>query len=199
MAVIYDKNVINISREELIEKLQDRLSNKRFEHVMRVEETAIEMAERLGVSTIEASIAGLLHDYCKELPKDEMYDLAKKYFPFLDKYISNPSIWHAYAAAYVARNEFGVNNVNIVDAIAVHTIGWGYMGPLSQIIFIADYIEPGRDFKGVDKARKLAEDDLEEAVIYKLKQNLIQILDEEEFIYAPSVDIYNSWIKEKRG
>lgn len=199
MTIIYDENVINVSRETLIEKLQDQLSKKRFDHVLRVEETAVEMAEQMGVSTMDASIAALLHDYCKEMPNEEMYNLAKKYTPFLDRYISNPNIWHSYAAAYLARHEFGINSVDIIDAIAVHTIGWGYMGPLSQIIFIADFIEPGRDFEGVDEARKLAKENLEEAVLFKLKHNIMNLVEKEALIYIPSIEIYNEWLIEKRG
>lgn len=199
MSIIYDNSVINISREELITSLQSRLSPKRFEHVLRVESTAIQMANDFGVDPVRASIAALLHDYCKEIPAEDMYELARNFTPIVEEHDANPHIWHSYAAAYVARETFNIQDVEIMQAIACHTIGGETMEHLSQIIFIADYIEPGRDFKGVDKVRKLVKEDLEEAVLTKMKQTIQHLVKKEEVIFPVSVKIYNEWIKKKRG
>src|SRR5699024_88986 len=104
-------------------------------------------------------------------------------------------IWHGPAGAYYAKETFGVTNQEVLDAIYQHTIGGEQMSLVSKIVFIADYIENGRDFPGVSEARELANQDLDAAVIYKIKQTLKHLVDREERIYPGTLTVYNQWMQ----
>lgn len=190
----YSGSFINVSREQLLEDLQKQIKPKRFKHVLRVEATAIELAKLYGENPEKASIASLMHDYAKDLPEDEMLKLAQSRWdiPTLDQ--ANGNIWHGFAAATIAKEKYNVIDEDILTAISAHTIGWYEMPLLVNIIFIADYIEPGRDFSGVEKARKLGYQNLELAVGYKMSSTIKYLIDEEQVVFLPTLDFYNQWI-----
>lgn len=193
--LIYPNDLIQISRQELLDKLKPRITDKRYKHVLRVEETAIHMAEKWDQDPIKASIASLLHDYCKDMEEEAMYQKAQAFWPDLDLADQDGNIWHGPAAAQMAKEDFGVTDSSILNAIACHTIGGHDMDVLTQLVCVADYIEPGRDFPGVDKARKLADKDLSQALIYKLSHSIIKMLDSGKPVFEESIKIYNTWIQ----
>lgn len=189
-------DLINITREELEKLLQARLTNKRFNHVLRVEQTAIELAELYPEASVDkASIAALLHDYAKDDSQSHL--LTFKDYPGYDPEWINygSAIWHGPLAAMIADTQFNVKDEDILKAVWVHTIG-GYDMTLDQkILFIADYIEPGRDFKGVEKARKLAKTDLDAAVDFKIRQSITHLVESGRQVYPETILIYNDWVK----
>lgn len=194
--LIYTQDYINVSREELISNLQQQLKAKRFEHVLRVEETALKLAQRYGYIDLEkVSIVALLHDHCKNMPESLMYQMASQFSPYQPLKTGNEAIWHGYAAAELARTDYQVNDSEMFNAIAEHTIGAKQMTLLSKILFVADYIEPGRNFPEVDKARELAKQSLDEAVFYKMCQTIQYLVQSKEDIYIESVVVYNHWTK----
>ena len=193
--ITYHSENINIARETLIEQLKARVNPERFEHVLRVEKTAVKMAEEHEINPEWASIAALLHDYAKDMDRTEMLSLAQAYWPEGQLAEGNSAIWHGFAAAEIAQSQLGVSNPSILAAVASHTIGWYDMDLLTKIIFIADYIEPGRDFKGVDQARKLASKDLDEAVRFKMAESIQHLAKKRQDIFLESVKIYNHWTK----
>ena len=191
-----NQDLIQITRKELEELLQARLTNKRFNHVLRVEQTAIELAELYPEANVDkASIAALLHDYAKDDCQKHL--LTFKDYPGYDPEWINygSAIWHGPLAAMIADTQFNVKDEDILKAVWIHTIG-GYEMTLDQkILFIADYIEPGRDFKGVEKARKLAKTDLDAAVDFKIKQSITHLVRSGRQIYPKTILIYNDWVK----
>lgn len=191
-----NQDLIQITRKELEELLQARLTNKRFNHVLRVEQTAIELAELYPEANVDkASIAALLHDYAKDDSLKHL--LTFKDYPGYDPEWINygSAIWHGPLAAMIADTQFNVKDEDILKAVWIHTIG-GYEMTLDQkILFIADYIEPGRDFKGVEKARKLAKTDLDAAVDFKIKQSITHLVRSGRQIYPKTILIYNDWVK----
>lgn len=190
----YSGKYINVSRSELLVALEQKITPKRFQHVLRVEKTAIEIANCNGVDLEKASIAALLHDYAKDYPLEEMERLAKARWNPEGMSQAGENIWHGFAAATIAQKEFGVNDEDILSAIAAHTIGWNVMSPLVNVIFIADYIEPGRRFPGVEEARELANKNLELAVGYKMKSTIKHLVEEEKKLFLPTVEFYNNWL-----
>lgn len=189
----YSQKWIQVTRAQLLADLATTISKKRYEHVLRVEQTAIELAKLNQVDVEKASIAALLHDYAKELELSEMRELAKRQWdtPLLDAV--NGNILHGFAAATIAREKYGVQDEDILTAIAVHTIGWEQMTPLVSVVFVADYVEPNRDFSGVEQVRELAYQDIEAAVGYKLSYNLILSIQRKRALFLPSVEFYNKW------
>lgn len=192
----YTKNYTSFTREELIEEVRRRLSDKRFNHVLRVEEMAVELAEMYAVDAERVSVAALLHDVAKEESSSEMLDLIISENLDLDLLQYGPQIWHAPVGAVQARREFAVEDEAILNAIKCHTIGAPEMGDVEKVIFIADYIERGRDFDGVKKARQLANESLDDAIRFKIKETILQLTKQEQKIYPKAIDSYNAWIPE---
>lgn len=193
--VIYTKDYINISREELINKLSQMISKSRFEHVLRVEKAAIQLAKKYGADIEKVSIAALLHDIAKEQPDEEMRDLIISENLNLNLLNYGSEVWHGPVGAILAKREFFVSDETILDTIRKHTVGGHKMSLTAQIIFVADYIEEGRDFPKVQQARELADESLEKAIKYKLKETIKFLINKEEKIFPETIESYNSWIK----
>ncbi len=192
--IIYTDKYIMISRDELLEKVANQMSNYRFQHVLRVEKKALELARRYHINLEQASIAALVHDYAKERDDGEMINLIKSqdFSKELLEY-GNP-IWHGIVGAYIIEEELGITDQDILDAVRLHTTGAANMSELSKLIYVADYIEEGRDFPGVDEARRLSEIDLDEAVKFEAYQTLNYLLKRKQRIYPKSIETYNTWV-----
>lgn len=193
----YRKEYTAYSRETLMQKVQMRMSERRFQHVLGVEETAIALAAKYGCSPEKASIAALTHDYAKERPDDEFRLVIKQegYDPELLHY--GNAIWHGIIGASFVERELGITDEEILQAIRVHTTGAAQMSLLDKIIYIADYIEPGRTFPGVQDAREIALVDLDAAVAFETKHTLAHLIEQEQLIYPKTIETYNHWVVKK--
>ncbi|EMF0439196.1 bis(5'-nucleosyl)-tetraphosphatase (symmetrical) YqeK [Enterococcus hirae] len=193
----YSNKYTTYSREELMQKVQMRMSERRFKHVLGVEETAIALAGKYGCSLEKASIAALTHDYAKERPDDEFILVIKRdgYDPALLHY--GNAIWHGLVGASLVERELGITDEEILHAIRVHTTGAAEMSLLDKIIYVADYIEPGRSFPGVQDAREIALLDLDEAVAFETKHTLAHLIEQEQQIYPKTIETYNHWVAKK--
>jgi nicotinate-nucleotide adenylyltransferase len=137
------------------------LKNKRIPHVLGTEQEAIRLAERYGADVQKARTAALLHDCTKKLETEDQLALCRKYQVQLDELEQRAlKLMHAKTGAAIARAEFGVDD-EIYNAILWHTTGHAHMTLLEKIMYLADYIEPTRDFPGVDKLRKVCYDSLD--------------------------------------
>lgn len=190
----YSGKYTPFSREAIIEEVKKRLTTNRFEHVLRVEETALKLAEKHGADKEKASIAALLHDVAKDEPDGEMMDLVISENLDLDLLQYGSAIWHAPAGVIKAKRDFNIEDEEILDAIRHHTVAAPEMRTVEQVIYIADYIEPGREFEGIEKARELADDSLEEAVKYAIAKTMIDLVERKRKIYPKAIDSYNAWV-----
>lgn len=192
----YTNKYIPLSREELIEKLNNALTQSRFEHVLRVEQMAIELANKNDVDIEKASVAGLCHDYAKQRPDDDFIQLIKKYR--LDDLLLQygNAIWHGEVGYLMVQNELGVTDIDILNAIKHHTTGAKYMSKLEQIVYMADYIEMGRDFPGVDEAREITFNNLADGVAYQTKHTLQYLISANKPVYPKTIYTYNEWVNE---
>ncbi|MBJ1515342.1 bis(5'-nucleosyl)-tetraphosphatase (symmetrical) YqeK [Enterococcus faecium] len=197
MNMDYSNEYTAYSRENLMQKIQMRMSEQRFKHVLGVEETAVALAKKYGASPEKASIAALTHDYAKERPDEEfkMVIVRDVFDPELLNY--NNAIWHGLVGASFVERELGITDAEILHAIRVHTTGAAKMSLLDKIIYVADYIEPGRDFPGVQDARAIAWADLDEAVAFETKHTLAHLLAQEQQIYPKTIETYNYWVAKK--
>lgn len=194
MSMMYSNEFINCSRDDLLGELRKQIKPSRFAHVLRVEETALKIAEPLGVNLEKVSIAALMHDFAKEMDDQAMFHLAFAYWPNEALKTATGDIWHGPAAAQICRTDFNCQDESILKAIAGHTTGWFEMDQLAKIIYMADYIEPGRDFKGVKKARRLTGENLTEACEYKMIRTINYLLKQRVAIFTGTIDIYNAWV-----
>ena len=151
---------------QILDRLKGMLSFHRFTHTLGVANTAQRLAERCGVDPLRARLAGLLHDCAKSMPIDEMRELVARNVPDMDATeLDTRSILHAPAGMIMARDVFGVRDPSILSAIRKHTVGDGQMSQMDALIYVSDFIEPGREaFPGLEKARKLAEKDIRQAM-----------------------------------
>lgn len=193
----YTNKYTYLSREELMAKVKAMMSEKRFEHVLRVEQKALELAEVYQGDAEQVSIAALLHDIAKEQADEEMRDLVISENLNLEILQYGNAIWHGPAGAILARREFYLTDEDILEAIATHTVGAREMSLTAQIIFIADYIEDGRDFPQVKKARELANESLAGAIKFKLKETIKYLIKLEQKIYPKTIESYNAWIEKQ--
>ncbi|MDT2737178.1 bis(5'-nucleosyl)-tetraphosphatase (symmetrical) YqeK [Enterococcus pseudoavium] len=192
----YSDEYAALAREALMQAVQMRMSERRFKHVLGVEETAIALAERFGESPEKASIAALTHDYAKER-SDEEFQLAIERGNYdnkaeLLKY--GNSIWHGLVGADFVARELNITDETILSAIRLHTTGAAEMSLLDKIIYVADYIEPGRDFPGVEDARVIAFSDLDQAVAFETKHTLAHLIEKETPVYPKTIETYNRWV-----
>ena len=148
--------------ESIQDKLKLALDEPRFEHTLGVMYTAGCMAMAHGYDVSKAMLAGLLHDCAKCLTHEERLLLCEKYeVEVSSSELENKALLHAKAGAILAKTVYDIEDMEILHAIAVHTTAEQDMSMLDKIIYIADYIEPGRDkAPNLSQIRKLAYHDL---------------------------------------
>lgn len=152
---------------------RERLSDKRFDHTIRVAETAQRLAGLHGLDPAKAHLAGLLHDLARETDGDTLLRAATEHgVPIGEPEREKPMLLHGPVAAKVAEAELGVKDETVLEAIRVHTTGAPGMGPLSLAVFVADKIEPGREGEWVEGLRGLAAGDLGEAARESLRSSI---------------------------
>lgn len=148
------------------------LKHKRIPHVLGTEREAVRLAKICGADAEKARIAALLHDCTKKLSMEEQLALCEHYHIELDELERKAlKLLHAKTGAAVARDVFGADE-EICSAILWHTTGRAGMTLLEKIIYLADYIEPSRDFPGVDKLRKVCYDNLDAGLLLGLSMTI---------------------------
>ena len=148
------------------------LKHKRIPHVLGTEQEAVRLAERYGADVEKARVAALLHDCTKKLSMEEQLALCEKYGIQLDELEQKAlKLLHSKTGAAIARDMFGVDD-EIYSAIWYHTTGHADMTKLEKIIYLADYIEPSRDFPGVDGLRNVCYEDLDKGLLKGLEMTI---------------------------
>lgn len=162
------------------DKLKHKLTPKRYEHTIGVMYTCASLAMKYNYDINKAMWAGLLHDCAKNYSDEEMLKKCNEHnIAVTASQMRAPYLLHGKLGAFYAKNKYGVDDDEILNAIEYHTTGRPGMGTLECILFIADYIEPGRNEKeisGLDKVRDCAFNiGLRDAVVMKL-ENIIGYL-----------------------
>lgn len=189
-----------MTREEMKFKLETVLSPKRFIHSLNVMNTAMDLAQRHGVDREKAGIAGLLHDCAREIRGEEAFSLCEKYGIVLD-YVTRaqPELLHGPLGYYLAEEEYGVTQQDILDAIYYHTTGGENMDLLGKIVFMADYIEPNRSFPGVDEVRREARLNIDKALILALDRTIKYVMMRGAYIHPDTIKARNAVLRSMGG
>lgn len=146
--------------------LKSQLSQKRYQHSLNVAAECRKLAEKYGEDPDKAYFAGLLHDVCKEMPADVQKQLVlDSGYTVCREELETRSLWHAIAGAYFVRTEFGVEDIDILNSIRFHTVGRAGMTRLEEIVYLGDLISAERDYKDVDKMRKVTYISLDAAML----------------------------------
>ncbi len=159
--------------------LKQKLSSNRYEHSLSVSYMCIALAMTYGYDIKKAEIAGILHDCAKHFSDRQLIEKCNKHgIPLTEEEIRSPAVIHAKYGAWLAKNKYGVEDEEIISAIACHTTGKPDMGLLDKILYVADYIEPRRDkASDLPYIRKIAFQDLDEAV-YEISKGTLQYLED---------------------
>ena len=176
----------NLPMEELEQVVINLLNPNRVKHVLGCRDTAAELATVWGADVTDAARAGLLHDITKALDGPLQLTLCAEYGKVLDEFSeNNPKTLHALTGSLVAERIFGENEA-VVKAIESHTTGKAAMNTLEKIIYVADYMEPNRDFPGVETLRQLAYTDLDGALKLGLEMTLAMLREQKRQISPAS-------------
>ena len=177
---------------EMKKQLKKVLSKERFEHSVGVMECAQKLAQIYGADEEKAKVAGLIHDCAKEIDKSTAKELLKR-LPVDDVIALNKGLWHGPVGTIVAREQYGVDDNEILNAIYYHTIGKPKIGLLEKIIYMADMLEINRDkeFPWVSRVRKKAYTDLDGALIEVIDHTLQSILDRKLMMHQNTVTMRN--------
>ncbi|MFD1850214.1 bis(5'-nucleosyl)-tetraphosphatase (symmetrical) YqeK [Oceanobacillus bengalensis] len=189
-----------MKKENAIEIVKPHLKKKRFEHTLRVADTAEQLAGIYNESKEKATLAAIFHDYCKYRPLEEMKRciVSTRTLP-KDLLDFHHELWHGPVGSVLVEKEYGIVDRDIRSAIYYHTTGRANMSKLEMIIFLADYIEPGRDFPGVHAVRELAREDLLGACLLASKNTINHLLSKGASIYPDTFHAYNDLTKRVNG
>ena len=175
--------------------LENQLTPKRFRHSCNVARAARQLAQKYGADVEKAYFAGLVHDICKEEKEDIQYRLMTegRFQPDLAE-LHSKKLWHGIAGAQFIMTEFAVEDEDILNAVRFHTVGRADMSLLEEIIYIADMISEERDYKGVEKMRRLANTDLQTAMLEALKEAIGSVMKKKGLLSQNTIEAYNFYI-----
>ena len=149
------------------------LSDKRYQHTANVKKMAVKLAQKYGEDPEKAALAAWLHDLAKEKPRDELLRILGENAIMADNAEKRPpQVWHGICAAILAQKEWGVDDPEILNAVACHTTGRPGMTKLDEILFLADMTSAERDWSGVEALRRLEMKDLDAAMLSGLDQTI---------------------------
>ncbi len=186
--------------DEMRRELQRRLKKERFAHSIGVANTAVKLAEKFGVNTEKAYIAGLLHDCARQFENSELpAEAAKRNIKIGEVENSMPLLLHSYIGAKMIGEIYGVEDKEIAQAIYRHTVGARDMSPLDKIIYFADMIEPNRNYPGVDELRNFAanSDNLDEIILKALDESIIFVVQKNSLVHPDTIDARNFLLLQK--
>ena len=170
------------------------LKHRRIPHVLGTEQEAIRLAERYGADVEKARVAALLHDCTKKLDMPAQLALCGQYGIALDELEQRAlKLLHSKTGAAIARDVFGVDD-EVYSAIWYHTTGHANMTKLEKIIYLADYIEPSRDFPGVDTLRKVCYEDLDKGLLLGLEMTIEEMTAMGNPVHRATVEA-RDWLK----
>ena len=187
-------NYTKISEEEIIDWLKENLNEERFVHSLGTAACAKELAEKFGLDTKKAYIAGLLHDCAKCFSKERLLEIINENIDVEESEMLNYKTLHAPVSAYYAENEFGVTDAEILSAIRWHTLGKLDMSDFEKIVFLADKIEPetrDKEYSAIIRCYLEEENGLDKALLKCYKETIKSLVKRDLKICLLTVEIYN--------
>ena len=158
-------------------------------------ETALKLAEVHGLPKEKIAVSALLHDCGREVAsKDSVTKCQELGLPIDEIEMHQPILLHAKLGVYNAMHKYGVADQEILDGIMYHTTGIDGMSKLAKVVYLADMIEPGRDFPGVEELRKLARKDLDKAMLLAYSNTICYLLEGGLLIHPHCIRGYNELI-----
>ncbi len=174
-------------------RLKEILGEERLKHSVNTSKVARRLAIKYNYNADKAEVAGLLHDCAKDLDCKSLEKIVLKYNIELDEIVQKiPKLLHPLVGAIIAKKEFNVQDPVILKAIKAHSTGAAQMSLLDKIIYLSDKIEPLRDMNGMEEVRKIAEIDLDRAVLMALDKGLLYLISKNLLIHPISIEARNN-------
>lgn len=178
--------------EEMKRLLKESLPLKRYKHSLEVYETAVKLAKEHKLDVDKVAVAALLHDCGREVAgRDSLAKAAELGIAVDETEANQPILLHAKLGVYYARHKYGVEDQEILDGILYHTTGAKDMTPLAMAVYLADLLEPTRDFPGIEDMRRLAKVDMEKAMMRAYAQTVRYLLEYDLLIHPNCILGYN--------
>lgn len=177
--------------EKLRFEILQRMPVERYEHVLRVAETAKILAKNYQVSVAKAEQSALFHDIAKFMDKKSLRLIIMEENQDHRLLSFHHELWHGPVGAVIASQEFGVENEDVLNAVRFHTTGRASMSTLEKVIYVADMIEPGREFPGVEQLREIAMKDIDEIMGACIHQSVRFLVSKGVPVFPDSIDCYN--------
>lgn len=185
--------------EEIRKYAKGAVSDSRYQHSVRVAETAMKLCEKFGLDGKIGYLAGISHDICKAMPDDLLISMsARDGLPFTELEAKKPALLHGRAAAVKLQEDFNLSEPDVIESVQNHTFGKIGMSDLSKIVFIADKIEPGRP--QVDEAylKKIKKLSLNELALFVLEDNIAYLEKKGKAVAPQSLELLD-WLKSITG
>lgn len=178
--------------EKLNSKVKEKLGEYRYNHSLKVIETALILAKSYDIPKEKIEIAALLHDYAKEFTLEEARELLLEHGVFIDdESIVDIDLIHGELASLIAKTDFGIEDIDILNAIRYHTTGREGMSVLEKIIYLADVTEPTRDFNNLQQIREMAHIDLDKAVLMAMDSTINHLIRNGSLIHVNTIKARN--------
>lgn len=180
-----------MDKAKALEIVKETLPAKRYQHTLGVLETATRLAEKYGGDIKKVELAAIFHDYAKYRSIEEMNLIVKN--EGLDQKLTKygKELLHGPVGAYYLSTEIGICDEAILNGIRYHTTGRASMTLLEKIIYIADYIEPNRNFQGVAEVRMVVKESLDNALIMAIGNTIKFLVTRRQPVYPGTLDAYN--------
>ena len=184
-----------MNKAEYLPLIKERMGERRYIHSLNVAESAVQLARHYGADEEKAETAGILHDCCKEIPREEMLQIITDGGIILDAVEQGaPKLWHAISGSIYASDTLGITDNDIINAIRYHTTGRANMSLLEKIVFIADFISAERDYNGIEIMRQKAFECLEDAMLFGLQFTITDLTSRKLTVHSNAVACYNDII-----
>lgn len=172
--------------------IKSRLSEYRYNHSMNVAESAVYLAEKYGADCEKAYVAGVLHDIMKEESLEiQCQFIESDGYKMTGTELAVPSVYHQMSGAAYCKKVLGIDDDEIIGAIRFHTTGKADMTLLEKVVYTADFISAERNYPDVDIMRRLADENLEKAMLHSLKYTIGSLSEREIPIHPDTLNCYN--------
>ena len=183
--------------EKIKNDIQKILTEKRYNHSIGVAKKAEELAKKYNQNVQNAKLVGIAHDIAKQMEEEVAYEYANKHNIQFDEIEKNePALVHSKIGASICKEKYNFTN-EMTQAIMYHTTGHVKMTTFDKIIFLADKIEENRTNEDVEEIRKIAEENLDEAILYALRRSIKYTIDKKRLVHPDSINLMNKIIIEK--
>ena len=182
-----------MNKSEAIELIKEKLPDKRYQHSLRVADTAVKLARIYEGDVDKAEMAGILHDYCKYDDLGYMYQIVRQHDLDPNLLSFGGEILHGPVCAALMKSEYDITDDEILTAIVYHTTGRAQMTKTEKIVFIADYIEPERQIPGVEEIRDMAynQGSLDHTIYEISKRTVLYLISNDITVFNTTIECLN--------